>query len=239
MERIKGLSEEEALYLRVTLGTQRKLRFFSPFEAAKLLNNGLEAGEKKGDLKSKVGISIDMINKILRLCSIKNNHIKSAITWQSPGPKQISMSSASELSRLKNNEDQIKLFNSILENNFTSKEVKELVTLYGRSGKSIEKCINQIKEAKRKTINTHVIIGSITSSSLREQLSSVPALTRNRILRNVLNTHIPSLKYKGAKLKKTQFMVVGDEKTEMQISLLGDDFEDVITKLLIDKIREE
>ena len=239
MKKIKGLTEEEALYLCATLGSQKKTRFLSPAKAAFLLKTSLDAGEEKIDLKSKVGVSVDMINKILRLSSIMDENIISSISWQSPDTNQISMSSASELARLRSNNDQQKVFKSILEYQFTSKEVKELVTLYDRSGKNIEECINQIKKAKPKTIHSHLIIGKLTSSALTDKLSSIPALKRNRILRDVLNTEIPLIKYKGAKLKKTQFIIVGNQETESKIRSLGDDFEDIITQYLINKLRVE
>jgi len=49
MKKIKGLTEEEALYLCTTLGSQKKTRFLSPAKAAFLLKTSLDAGEMKID----------------------------------------------------------------------------------------------------------------------------------------------------------------------------------------------
>lgn len=239
MKKIRGLIEEEDLYLKVTLGRQRRKRFFSPIKAANIIKKALNAGERKKDLKEKVGVSVDMINKVLRLSSITNPKITSSIVWQSQGPGQISMSVASELARLNNSQEQIKLFEGILKHNFNKAEVKELVTLYSRSKKSIDECIVQIRDARPKTIHTYVIIGKITSEILSKKLATIPNLERNRILRDVINENLPSINYRGLKLKKTKFIIIGDEETGDQLSSLEGGFEDVITDFLDKKLCQQ
>lgn len=234
--KIKGLTEKEDLHLKVTLGRQRKTRFYSPFGSAKLLKKALDAGEQKKNLKDKVKVSVDMINKIMRLNSIKHPQIISSIEWMASGTGQISMSVASELARLANNDDQLTVFKGIQENNFTKEEVKELVTLYNRSGLSIEECIEQIRKAKPEIIHTLVIIGKILSDRLIRKLSTIPDLDRNILFRRVLDSHFPSLNYKGVKLKKGKFIIIGGEQTKKTLNSIENGLEEYITSLLMKEL---
>jgi hypothetical protein len=234
MKRTKGLTEEEDLYLRVTLGRQKKHRFFTPFETANLLKRALKSSENKSSISQKVGVSVDMINKILRLNSIKSQRIIDSIVWQIAGENEISMSAASELARLKKQHEQLRVYEGILAYSFTSKEIKELVTLYSRSGKNIEECIEQIKEAKPKTIHTNVIIGKIADKNLSRKLSKISSIERNKLLRGVLDNN--SISYKGVKLEGERFVIVGHENTLNQIMSLSDDFEATISNLIKEKV---
>jgi hypothetical protein len=238
MTRINGLTEDEVLYLRASLSRHRKIRHLSPIQAANLLKRALDNGEKKNELEDKVGISIDMINKILRLCSIKDPLIMTSISWGIPERNEISMSAASELGRLDDVKDQKLVYGSILKYGFTKKEVKELVTLYGRSDMDIDSCIDQIKAARPEIIHTKIIIGKITCDSLIDKLSLMPGIERNKLFRDSLFKNIPFLKFKGANLKKSKFIIVGDEQTEAQLSSLGNNIEDVITDFLIKETGE-
>lgn len=235
MMRIKGLSEEEDLYLKTSLGIQKKDRFYSPMRVANLLNQALQAGEEKIELVKKLPISMDMTNKILRILKIQNDSIGRSISWGPSGSNEISMSTASELAKLENSHDQLKVFEGILKHQLSSKEIKELVTLYSRSGQTIEECINQIKDAKPKTIHTYVFIGKITSSTLCQKLATIPGLERNRLLRDILDSHVSSVKYTGAKLEKRKFLIIGDQETEKQLASLEGGFEDYITNLLVEE----
>jgi hypothetical protein len=237
MKKIKGLTEEEDIRLKVTLGRQRKNRFFEPIETSHKLKQAISHGETKESISKKVKVSVDMINKILRLNSIKDNEIISSIIWQSPSPKQISMSTASELARLENISDQRKVFKAILEHNFTKSDVKELVTLFRRADISIEECISQIKEAKLKTIHTNIMVGRICSEYLLDKIKDIKPLERNQILKQILEEK--SIPFKGVKLEKERFLIIGDEKTYEKILLLGNDFEKIITGLLIKRFKNE
>lgn len=234
--KIKGLSDKEIFLLRATLGRHKKNRHLTPLETADLLKKALSNGESKRDLSNKVNISADMVSKFVKLCSIKEITIRTAIEWSSTTESSISMSTAVELARLTKVDDERLLFGAIKENKLSKSEVKELITLYTRSKKTLNESIQQIIDSKPQVVESHLIIGEITSKSLSKSLKKIPGLGRNRLFRKILTEKMPSLNFKSAKLKTKQFIIFGDNETKLLLISLENGFEEYITDLLIENL---
>ena len=179
---INGIIEDDAIKLRATLNARRKLRHLSPLETSSLIHTAIINGETLKSLSEKVNVSSNMLSKIDKLNSLVNDELRSSIVWGQPSGKQISMSVASELGRVKSQSIQIKIYKAIIKYRFSKQEIIELISLKKRSKLPLEACIDQVFNARPKEIMTIVFTGKFQSKLLIEYLSSLNPKQRNELL---------------------------------------------------------
>ena len=233
---IKGLSEDEDLKLRATLKLHRSSRHLSPIDTALLIQQAIIGGETISSLSTKLNTSVDQLRKIHKLNSLINADLKKAIVWGQPKENEISMTSAKELVRLSEPTKRLIVFKNIIRFKLNKNEVKELISLHKRSKKALNECLDQVIKARPKVVETFVITGKIMDNQLKQKLGEIAPFDRNKLLKSTLNKHFPTLSFKGQRLKKNNFVIIGDEKTHALLMDLDQPYEQYVQECLLKEI---
>lgn len=233
--KLRGLSNEKAAKLILSVGTHHHKRPLSPIEVAEYISDALDENTSREELARFLHLENDsMIGKFLRLLSLPKE-VQLVIDWGSE-PSSISFSSASEIARLKRSTDQETLAKSILEFSFSKSEVQQIIQIKKRSGLSIDESITAVVNQRPKLEKKHIIIGQILSENLVSKLQTLSQHERNMIFEKVISEHFPEAEIQGAKLSKDKFLLVGDETLNNSLNALPDGFEVEITSLLSNEI---
>jgi len=213
-----------------SVGTHRGNRVYSPIEVAELFKASLDAGFSRSELGQKVLLNPSMIGRFLRLLDLPDE-IGSLIDWNGTGAP-IVMSTASEIARLKNPEDQKTLAYGVLEHRMTKPETQEVLQLVSSGAAELPDAILRTVNGRPKFDNTSVFVGAVTEPRLLVSLASFSQSERDRSLSNVLSRLLPSSVEFTSKLGKTKFIVTGKDELQDRFRRLPDGFESELNRLL-------
>ena len=228
---MKGLSSSEIRQLILSVGTHRSERLLSPVEVAKLMQKTLNAGVRRSDIAEKLYLEDStMIGRFVRLLSLPAE-VQQCIGWRS-NPSTLSFSAATEIARLKSTQQQSTLAKAALENQFKRSEIVQVVQIQRHSEKSIEDSIKAVLDQRPLIERRHVIIGSLQSERLKDDLKKIPQFERNNLLHSALDRHGPNTPRLGSKLGDGYFLLIGDDLFHDAIMDLPDGFEESVTQYL-------
>jgi hypothetical protein len=144
----------------------------------------------------------------------------------------VSFTAAYEIARLDSTQERITLAKVALESQLNKFEIRQVVQIRRRSGKSIENCVKTVFDQRPVIEKRHVIIGELRSERLKEKLKQISQLERNNLLQSILERYIPDIPRLGCKLGDVYFLLVGDDQFHAAIMSLPDGFEKSITEYL-------
>jgi hypothetical protein len=221
--------------LIVSIGTHRSVRSLTPVEVGEGIQRLKLEGMSKKDIRELVMLEDDsMLLKFERLLSLPQE-ILHLIDWGQTNVA-VPFSSAFELTKLNNIQDQIDLMHAIIENKFSKKEVIYIVQTKKRSKKPIIDCINDVKNLRPEIEKIYVYIGAILNENLISTLSELTQFERDKILINALNKRfVPPLDWEG-RLGKRRFTLTGGIILASQIQKMTPDYETEINQLLCDEM---
>jgi hypothetical protein len=228
--RIEPLSNDEWFNLTLTIGRHKKERHLKPLIVVDYLNRCFESGFSKLEIADRANCSQDQISKFRRLNDIKSDVIRNAIDWNGNTDEGcIPPSIGWELAVLPAVYHEA-VFNAVLDKSLTSKEVINIVSFFNKNADiSIHESIQRIVDFRPKIVETNVIMGKITSESLRVALTRKTPVERNLLMKNLLSTEYADLTFTGFKLKPEIFIIVGTSETERMLSNIKDGFENAIS----------
>ena len=215
-----GLTALELGRLRMSVGygTHKKNRPLSPIEVGRLLCRARDAGLSLKECADEIHLDgTGHIGRFLRILDL-DKEIQHLISWG--GSKDaIGFSSAFELARIQSADNQRIVAESILENSLKSKEVRQVVQLHERSGRSIRECLKEVLGMRTVVERRYVFIGSITEQQIEGRLAELTQIQRN----SVLKVAIEELSLQGAvgRLGQRIFTLVGGERFNTSMNKIG------------------
>lgn len=224
------LSPEERKRLLISIGTHRGERALSPVEVAGLLERALSDGTSLASCASAVGLeSTSQLSRFLSLLSLPDD-VRHLVNWGRSGVG-IAFTSAFELSRLEDATDQREAVRAVLEHDFNSSEVRQLVQARKRSARTLEDCVATVLKMRPQVEVRHVFIGSILKPSLRDRLRSLSQQQRDEMLQSVLKTGPDDINATG-RLGPQHFTLVGGSSLGTAIRTRKDELERQINQAL-------
>ena len=195
------------------------MRLLSPMEVAECFRVAMDKGQPPKEIEREVSLSMTGIKRFLSLIDGLHKDIKRKkwVDWD--GKNFISFSSAVELTKISDFDDQLVVAKSILKDKLNSKEVRYVAQLRKRAQKSMEECIKEIVGMRPTIERRYVFIGSITDTNLRHALSRLTQSKRDMILHVCLD----KINLEGAtgRLGEQFFTLVGDDFFNDSMNAIG------------------
>ena len=217
---LPGISAMELKRLRMSVGygTHKKGRWFSPIEVGLLLRKARNAGASLSDCATETHIDKTGVGRFLSILNLPQE-LQHLVDWGSP-KYAIGFSVAVELVRLQNAEAQ-HLVNSILENGFNTKEIRQVGQLRIRSGRPIDECVKEVLGMRPRIEKRYVFIGAILDHNIKDLLNELTQTERD----SILESGVDRLALQGAsgRLGKQFFTLVGDEHFNTSMKNIGKD----------------
>lgn len=201
------LTPEEQRGLLLSVGTHRGRRPLSPIEVAGLFRKMADAGAELSDCAKAAGLEgASQVARFLGLLKLSGD-VQHLVEWGKPDDA-LGFTTAFELSRLANPEDQEAAARAALEHRFTSSEARQLVQLRKRSNKPLDECITAVVRMRPQVEVRHVFVGSVKSPGLQNHLRTLSQYDRDALLREALKDSEESGLAHG-KLGVARFTLVG------------------------------
>lgn len=217
---LPGLSPLELGRLRMSVGygTHKKGRPLSPVEVGLYLRRARDAGVSLNECAREIQLDgTGHIGRFLRILTLPDD-LQHLINWGT-GKDFIGFSSAVELVKLENVDDQRVVAESIIENNLKKNEVAQIIQLRKRSGRSISDCVSEVLGMRTIVEKRYVFIGSLKDKNVQDVLNELTQMERNLILESSLQ-HLGLLEVSG-RLGKQFFTLVGGEQFNESMRSVG------------------
>lgn len=217
-----------------SVGTHRGIREYSPIEVAEFFRVSLDGGISRSELAQKVLLNPSMIGRFLRLLDLPDE-VGMLVDWGWTG-SPIVMSTASEIARLKDPEDQKTLAYGVLENRMTKPETQEVVQLVLLGAADLPDAISRTILARPRFEKKFVFVGALTDQMLLDSLSTMNQSQRDTLLSGLLEQLLPAGVQCTSRLGTTKFIVTGSEDLQSVFRRLPNGFEFELNRLLATEI---
>ena len=224
------------LRMSVGYGTHKKGRPLSPIEVGLHLRRACDAGMSLIDCANEIQLNgTGHIGRFLRILKLPND-LQHLINWGS-GKDFIGFSSAVELVRLQNPDDQRMLARSILTNRLNKSEVRQIVQLRMRTVRSISDCVTEIIGMRTLIEKRYIFIGSLNDQIIKDALIKLTQIERDSIL-DSCNKRL-GLQDVSGRLGKQLFTLVGGSRFNESMRDIGKEniesqLQTLIAKALVD-----
>ena len=205
------------LRMSVGYGTHKKGRILSPIEVGSLLSKACKEGASLGDCATAIHLGKSQVSRFLQILNLPQD-IQHLVDWGA-SKNFIGFSSAVELARLKDVDDQRAVANSILADGLNSKEVRQVGQLLTRSERPICECIKEVLCMRPTIEKRYVFIGSLVDQNVEKALLELTQMERDSILK--LGIEHLGLKGASGRLGKRFFALVGNESFNESIKDIG------------------
>jgi hypothetical protein len=210
-------------------------RPYSPIEVAEAISIALSSGETKETLAELLHLKgTSMLGKFQKLLTLSPN-ISHLISWGKGNFEKISFTVGSEIAKLQAG-SQIILAKSSLEYSLTSTEVKEIIQVFKRSKKDINTCIKDILNLRKVIEKRGIFIGSIKTEPLREKISMMDQLEKDKLLSKILEVDFSEAMPSSFSLSEKEFVMSGDELFLTKFKSITNNFEEYINNMLMKEI---
>ena len=216
---LAGLSALELGRLRMSVGYggHRKGRPLSPVEVGSRIREARRQGASLEDCAKAIQLAgTGHIGRFLRILELPDD-LSHLVDWGS-GKDFIGFTSAVELVRFHDADDQRAVAQAILSERLNSKEVRQVAQLRERSGRSIDECLKEILGMRPTIERRYVFIGSNAAESV-DGLRKLSQMARDEILRNGI-AHI-DLQGATGRLGTKLFTLVGDDSFNQSMQAIG------------------
>ena len=215
---LPGLSALELGRIRMSVGyaTHKRGRPLSPVDVGKALRKAISHGASVPECAEIIPLHQTGVARFLRILQLPED-LQYLVDWGS-GKNFIGFSSAVEMVKLANPEDQHAVADEVLANGLNSKEVRQVVQLRSRSGQSIEACVREVLGMRPQIEKRYIFLGSVS----REDMDALRRLTQPA--RNaILSAGMEALGIRNAtgRLGARFFTLVGDERFNAAIRAIG------------------
>ena len=209
---LSGLSGLEIGRLRMSVGygTHKKGRPLSPVEVGTLLRRAQNAGASLQDCAKCLKLrGTSQVSRFLSVFDLPED-LRHLVAW-GRSADSIGFTTAVQLARIKkNSDDQRTIAIAVLEQGLQMDEVRQVIQLRQRSGRTMEECLKEVL-GMRPTVERHyVFIGAVGDESVEAVIGEMTQAERDALLRSSLE----ALDLQGAsgRLGEKLFTLVGDER---------------------------
>ncbi len=206
------------LRMSVGYGMHKKGRPLSPIEVGLHLRRACDAGMSLTDCANEIQLNgTGHIGRFLRILKLPLD-LQHLINWGS-GKDFIGFSSAVELVRLQNPDDQRILARSILTNGLTKNEVRQIVQLRIRTDRTISDCVTEILGMRTLIEKRFIFIGSLNDQIIMDELFMLTQIERDSILDSCIKRL--GLQEVSGRLGKQLFTLVGGSRFNESMRDIG------------------
>jgi hypothetical protein len=224
------LTAEERRDLLLSVGTHKGLRRLSPIEVADLFRKAIAGGASLNYCAEAARLDgTTWVRRFLRVSDLPPG-VRLLVDWGKTDEASIGFTTATEIARLKVPADQEKLARATIAYRLSSAEVRQIVQLKTRSGRTVEEAISDGLKMRPEITVRHVFIGAITNPASRARLSAMVQTERNSILISLLARVFPGLPVTG-RLAPDRFTIVGGMEIVGRIRN-SDELEDDVNRRL-------
>ena len=193
--------------MSVGYGTHKRGRPLSPVEVGTLLRRAQSAGASLQDCAKCLMISDSQASRFLSVLELPAD-IKHLVAF-GRSSDSIGFTTAVQLARVNDPDDQRVLATAVLEQGLQMDEVRQVIQLRQRSGRTIEECLQEVL-AMRPTVSRHyVFIGAVADRKVEAILGQMQQAERDVFLRSSLEAL--DLQEASGRLGEKFFTLVGDE----------------------------
>lgn len=207
---LPGLNGLEIGRLRMSVGygTHKKGRPLSPVEVGKLLRQAQDAGASlEGCAKCLKLSGTSQLSRFLRIFDLPPD-LRHLVSW-GRSADSIGFTTAVELVRVTDPDDQRAIATAVLEQGLKTDEVRQVAQIRRRSKKPIQKCLTEVLGMRPTVERRYLFIGAVGDGDLEAALAEMTQAERNVLL----NSGLEALGLTGAsgRLGEQLFTLVGDE----------------------------
>jgi len=211
------------------VGSHQSTRPLSPVEVAEAVQTAVDAGSSLRELAEFLHLEgTSVLTKFVRLLNL-SPAVRHMVDW-GKSDSTIGFTAASEVARLDDHDEQIQLCRAILQHRLGSTEMKQVLQLHNRFGKSLDDSIAEILKLRPNVERIHVYIGAVDSPELRKLLAGLTQAERDTALRDAIRRGYPALRKFGCRQGAERFTITGDEG--VAAGLGGTEFETAINNAL-------
>ena len=216
---LAGLSSLEVGRLRMSVGysTHKRGRPLSPVEVGLLLRHAHELGATLEECATVMGLKgTSQVSRFLRVAHLPPD-LRHLVSW-GRSSDSIGFTTAVELVRIPDPDDQRAIATAILEQGLQTDEVRQVAQLQRRSGRDVQDCLNEILGMRPTVERIYVFMGAIVDDEVTAALAAITQQERNALLRSGLDAM--DLQVSG-RLGDQFFTLVGDEQLNKRIRSVG------------------
>jgi len=207
---LPGLSSDELKNLLLSIGTHRGKRSLSPPEAALLFRKAIAAGASTSECAKAVQLEgPTWVARFVKLLDLPSD-VLHLVDWGRRSGS-VAFTSASEVSRLQDTEDQRRAMEATLKHDLSSSEVRQLVQLRTRSTKGIDQCVAEVLKMRPQVEVRHIFVGAVINDRVQARLRTQTQHERDAYLSRVCREKWPAVKLSGH-LGAERFTLVGDKE---------------------------
>ncbi len=208
---LAGLSALEIGRLRMSVGysTHKKGRPLSPVEVGKLLRRAQDSGASLPDCAKILNLNgTSQLSRFLSVLDLPPD-LRHLVGW-GRSTDSIGFTTAVELVRVPDADDQRAIAAAILEQGLETDEVRQVAQIRRRSGRPIEDCLREVLGMRPTVERRYVFIGAVGDEDVQAALADLTQAERNALLRS----GVEALGLTGAsgRLGEKLFTLVGDER---------------------------
>jgi len=223
--------------LIASVGSHRGKRPFSPVEVANYFQSAIDNGIKKAELADMVLLSTSMVDRIRKLLLLPSE-IRLLVDWGA-SDVTITMSTAYELSRLKDRTSMRELSEGVIEHRMTKGETQEVVQLVSFQGISLSQAIADTVKSRPTIVKQLVFIGDVTDSYVSERLRTMTQAERDEFFSELLNQLLSASLSYSCRLSHERFVVSGSELLQRELSALPQNFETLFNGLIEQRLMND
>lgn len=203
---LPGLTADEHKSLILSVGTHRGKRRLSPVEAAVLFDKAQRAGASLADCAKAVQLEgPTWVGRFLNLLKLPGD-VRHLVDW-GRGRGAITFTSAADIARLGSPDDTRTAIEAALTHSLSTKEVRQLVQLRKRSGRTITECTESVLKMRPQVEVRHLFIGSV-AAGFRDRLRGFCQYARDELLADVAKRVCGGVQLSG-RLGPERFTLVG------------------------------
>jgi hypothetical protein len=227
-----GLQRNEWQDLILSVNVHRKERRLSPIITASYLSRAL-ANSTSEELSEALGFrDSTMLRQIMSLNSFPPE-LAACVEW---GDRRgaISMTAAAQMCRLPNAELIRNLATAAIENKMTKEEVRQVVQIFSRSGKTIQECIQQALLTRPKIERSELVLGSLLTEDAKVRVANLGGDLVSKQLQKLLAKYFPDVFPKSFRINQDRFslLLTMDDAAKFRSQLRGKSIEGTISELV-------
>ncbi len=201
--------EVRRLCMSVGYGTHKKGRPLSPVEVGYLLRRAQESGTSLHDCAKTLKLNgTGQLSRFLAVLDLPPD-LRHLVSW-GRSSDSIGFTTAVELVRVRDADNQRAIASAILEQRLKTDEVRQVAQLRERSGRTIEECLEEVLGMRPTVDRRYVFIGVVGDADVQAALADHTQAQRDVLLRSGLE----ALGFPGGsgRLGEKLFTLVGDER---------------------------
>lgn len=195
-------------------GRHRRGRPLSPIEVGALLRRARNAGASIRDCARALKLTDSQIGRFLRVFELPAD-IRHLVAW-GRSLDSIGFTTAVQIARVDDKDEQRALAAAVLEQRLQMDEVRQVVQLGQRSGRTVEERLQEVLGMRPTVVRHYVFVGAVGDEGVEAVLGTMTQIERDTILRSGLDA--VNLRGASGRLGEKFFTLVGGEQLKGELT---------------------